>query len=315
MELPSQGSIWFDGELVPWAEARIHVLSHVVHYGSGVFEGLRAYAGPRGPAVLGLRRHVERLFHSCRIIELPLSYSADEVCAAILATIRANAHASCYVRPLAFRGYGKLGVDPSGAPPRLVIATFPFESLHGRAAFEQGLAVGVSSWRRMAPDTHPAMAKAVANYLNSQLVVLEAKRHGYQEGVVLDVEGYVSEGSGQNIFLVEGGRLFTPAVGDSILAGVTRALVIQLARGRGLEVVEQRIARERLYIADEIFFTGTATEITPVRSVDGRPVGAGARGPLTAALQRDFLDLVEGRAEDRHGWMSPVGPTPADRAT
>lgn len=307
MDLPSQGSIWMDGALVPWDEARIHVLSHVVHYGSGVFEGLRAYATPRGPAVLGLDAHVERLFQSCRIIELPLLFGAAQVRAAILETIRANGHASCYVRPLAFRGYGKLGVDPRGSPPRLVIATYPFDSLHGNAALAEGLDVGVSSWRRMAPDTHPAMAKAVANYLNSQLVLLEAKRHGYHEGVVLDVEGYVSEGSGQNLFLVERGRLFTPAVGDSILAGITRALVIELAHERGIEVVEQRLPRERLYIADEIFLTGTATEITPVRSVDGRPVASVGRGPLTAILQGAFRALVEGRSEDRHGWMTPVG--------
>lgn len=310
MELPTGGSIWLDGELVPWDEARIHVLSHVVHYGSGVFEGIRCYATSRGPAVLGLAQHVRRLRFSCRIIELPLKFDDAAISAAIRETIRANGHTACYIRPLAFRGYGKLGVDPTGAPAQLMIATYPFDSLHGRAALEQGLDVGVSSWRRMAPDTHPAMAKAVGNYLNSQLVLLEAKRHGYHEAVVLDVDGYVSEGSGQNIFLVQDGVLYTPSVGDSILAGITRDLVMELARDRGYSVVEQRIARERLYTADEIFFTGTATEITPVRNVDGRPVGSGARGPVTEALQAAFFDLVTGRAGDSRGWLTPVQAEP-----
>ncbi len=306
MELVAAGSIWLDGELVPWGEAKIHVLSHVVHYGSGVFEGLRVYATPRGPCVLGLDAHVRRLFQSCKIVELPLERTPDEVRAAILDTVRASGHAACYVRPLVFRGYGKLGVDPTGVPVQLAIAAYPLGSLHGREALEKGLRVGVSSWRRMAPDTHPAMAKAVGNYLNSQLVLMEAKRNGYQEGIVLDVDGYVAEGSGQNLFLVEDGRVSTPAVGDSILAGVTRAFVLQLARERGLEVLEQRITRERLYIADELFFTGTAAEITPIASVDGRPVGSGGRGPLTESLQSEFFDLLEGRRPDRHGWLTPV---------
>ena len=221
-------------------------------------------------------------------------------------TVRENGHRSCYIRPLVFRGYGELGVDPTPAPVQMIVATFPWGALMGQEALETGVDVGISSWRRMAPDTHPAMAKAVGNYLNSQMVVMEAKRHGYAEGIVLDIDGYVSEGSGENIFLVRNGTLFTPPVGASILAGITRSYVMQLAEDRGYEVVQRRVPREFLYLADEVFFSGTAAEITPIRSIDGKVVGGGGRGPITTELQSDFYGLLTGKAEDRHGWLTPV---------
>lgn len=305
MKLIPSDFIWRNGELIPWADATIHALAHVVHYGSGVFEGIRAYPGDGGPNILGLREHVRRLFESCRIIGLPLDYEPTLIEQAIVQTVRANRHDTCYIRPFAFRGYGELGVDPTTSPVEMMIATFPWGVLMGEQALEQGVDVAVSSWRRMAPSTHPAMAKASGNYLNSQLVVMEAKANGFAEGVVLDVDGYVAEGSGENIFVVRDGRILTPPAG-SILAGVTRGYVMQLARAAGIEVVEQRIARELLYICDELFFTGTAAEITPVRSVDRRRVGDGKRGPITALLQRNYFDRVYARTEDTGGWLTPV---------
>lgn len=298
--------IWHNGTLVPWQEAKVHVLSHALHYGSGVFEGIRAYATPSGPAVVCLDRHVDRLFLSAKVIELEMRWTRAEVTSAILEVVRANELESAYLRPLAFRGYGELGVMPNNNPTELIIAGFPWGSLHGNEAIEHGIAVGVSSWRRMAPDTHPAMAKVTGNYVNSALVVSEAIRHGYQEGIVLDTDGLVSEGSGENIFVITGNQIFTTPVGSSILPGITREMLIQLAQDQGYEVIERRFAREMLYFADEIFLTGTAAEVTPVRSVDNRIVGSGEPGPITRALQADFFGIVRGAAEDRHCWMTPV---------
>ncbi len=298
--------IWMSGELVPWHEAKIHVLSHVAHYGSGVFEGIRAYETPTGPAVLGLQAHVRRLFQSAHIVEMPLRWSEEEVAQAIVETISANELCACYIRPLAFRGYAELGVLPTTCPVELAIATMPWSTLHGEEALEQGIDTCVSSWRRMAPDTHPAMAKTSGNYVNSQMVLLEARRNGCAEGIVLDVAGYVCECSGENIFLLQDGVLYTPPVGDSILPGITRGYAIQLAADLGVQVREERIAREALYIADEIFLTGTAAEITPVRSVDGRAVGASAPGPVTRRFQEEFFGILQGRLPDRHGWLTPV---------
>ena len=307
--------IWFNGSFVPWDEARIHVFSHVIHYGSGVFEGLRAYSTPRGPAVLGLVPHARRLFHSAKIIGLEMPFLLAEIEAAIVETVRRNKHDSCYIRPLAYRGYGELGVLPRGNPTEVIIGTFAWGSLHGAAALEQGVDVGVSSWRRMAPDTHPAMAKATGNYLNSQLIVMEAKQNGFDEGLVLDTEGYLSEGSGENLFLVLDGILHTPPVGNSILSGITRANVLQLAADAGIETRVARLPREMLYIADEIFMTGTAAEITPIRSIDRRPVGPGAMvgerglpapGPITRRLQKEYFAILHGEDQDRHGWLTHV---------
>lgn len=298
--------IWFNGRLVPWNEAQIHVLSHAMHYASSVFEGIRAYATPKGPAVFGLDAHVTRLFDSCRIVHLPIPYSSAQIRTAILETVRENKHDACYIRPLVFRGYGALGVWPEDNPVEVVIATFPWIKPNERDLYEKGISVGVSSWRRMAPDTLPAMAKVAGNYVNSALVIMEAKRHGYAEGIVLDVDGYLSEGSGQNLFLVSRGRLLTPPVGSSILAGVTRACALQIAHDLGIEAVEQRLPREMLYIAEEAFFTGTVAEITPITSVDGRPVGTGTRGPITQRIQERYFALARGQLPDTHGLLTPV---------
>ena len=307
MKLEKAEFIWFDGELVPWDEANVHVLSHAMHYASSVFEGLRAYATPKGTAVVQLEPHVERLFRSCRVLDLPLPYDGAQVSEAIVATVLKNGHESCYIRPLVFRGYGELGVDPRGCPVNLVIATWPHGSHFGDDAREKGLALGVSSWRRMAPSTHPAMAKAVGNYVNSQLILLEAVRHGYDDGIALDPDGLVCETSGANIFVVEDGKVITPPLDASVLSGITRACAITLLRERGVELAERRVAREMLYQADEIFLTGTAAEITPVSSVDGRQIGAGKIGELTLELQRDYFAIVRGEVEDRHGWLTAIG--------
>ncbi|MDP6763903.1 MAG: branched-chain amino acid transaminase [Planctomycetota bacterium] len=298
--------IWFNGELIPWDEARVHVLSHVIHYGTGVFEGIRAYGSEQGTRVLGLDAHMRRLFRSASLLSLPMPFEFERLRSAVLETVRANEHEACYIRPFAFRGYGELGVDPSASPVDVVVATFPWGALLGEGSQQDGVATGVASWRRMAPDTHPSMAKASGNYINSALVVMEAKRHGYAEGIVLDVDGYVCEGSGENVFFVRDETLWTPPVGASILEGVTRGFVLQLAAEAGLPVREQRIPREMLYTSDEIFFSGTAAEITPVSSVDGQVVGAGSRGPMTTRLQEAFFEIVQGRTDDRFGWLTPV---------
>ncbi len=306
MALPKSDVIWFNGDFVPWGEAKIHVLSHVLHYGTSVFEGIRAYQTPQGPAVLGLDAHVRRLFNSCKIINMPLPYTQAEVSQAIVDTVARNKHTSCYIRPLAFRGYETLGVDPQACPVELIIATWEWGAYLGKDALEQGVEVAVSSWRRMAPDTHPAMAKAGGNYINSQMVVMEAKRHGYVEGIVLDVNGYVSEGSGENIFVVIDNKIYTPPMGNSILTGITRHYAITLAEEKGYPIIEQQIPREMLYIADELFFTGTAAEITPIKSVDGISIGIGSRGPVTEQIQSEYFALITGEVEDRHGWLTLV---------
>lgn len=298
--------IWFNGQLVPWADARIHVLSHVLHYGTGAFEGIRAYSTSNGPAILGLAQHVQRLHRSCKAIYMDLPWTEAQVQAAILETVSANGHDACYIRPLAFRGYGELGVMPDKNPVELIIATFPWGPYHGSSALESGVDVGVSSWRRMAPDTHPAMVKASGNYVNSMLVVMEARRHGYAEGIVLDHGGYVCECSGENIFLLHDGVLLTPPIGESILPGITRRFTMRLALDMKIPIREQRVAREMLYFADEIFMTGTAAEITPVRSVDHRTVKDGRPGPVTRGLQTEFFGIVNGQAPDKYGWLTHV---------
>jgi branched-chain amino acid aminotransferase len=306
MALTKTESIWMNGRLVPWDEAKVHVLSHVIHYGSGLFEGIRCYKTPKGPAIFRLREHVQRLFDGCAIYRMQVPNTLEEIEAGILETIRANRLEGCYVRPIVYRGYGSMGVDPSPCPVEVTIAVWPWGAYLGQDAAEKGVDVMVSSWRRFAPDTLPAMAKASANYMNSQLIKMEATANGYAEGIALDVAGFVSEGSGENIFLVRQGTLYTPTLGTSILPGITRASIRQLASDFGIPVVECPIPREMLYVVDEVFFVGTATEVTPVRSIDRIPVGSGARGEITTRLQAEFNALVRGEKDDRHGWLTAV---------
>jgi len=315
-------SIWFNGALVAAEEARVPVTAHALHYGSSVFEGIRAYATPRGPAVFCLAQHVRRLVDSCRIFRMTLPYDAAQIGEAILATVRANGHESCYIRPLVFRGAGTFGLDPRKASVEVAIITFEWGRYLGQEALEQGVDVMVSSWRRAAPDTAVPMAKIGGQYVTSQLIAMEAADHGFTEGVALDALGFVSEGSGENLFLVRDGVVYTPPLSASVLPGVTRTAVLTLLQELGVPVREEPILREALYTADELFFTGTAAEITPVRSVDRISVGPGRRGPLTARLQERFFGIISGAVPDRHGWLTyvragaqaPAGPGAEQRA-
>jgi branched-chain amino acid aminotransferase len=307
MAIQKSDYIWFNGQFVDWDEAQVHVLTHALHYGSCVFEGLRAYQTPKGPAVFCLDEHLDRLFYSCKIYRLDLPYSRADLRRAILETIRVNGHDACYIRPLVFRGYDTLGVDGRSCPVEVIIATIEWGRYLGPEAIEEGVDVMVSSWRRMAPGTFPAMGKIGGQYINSQLIAMEAHEYGYIEGIALDVNGYVSEGSGENLFLVDEGVIYTPPLSASVLVGITRKVVITLARDLGYKVREEVIPREWLYIADEVFFTGTAAEITPVKSIDRIPIGSGSRGPVTERLQEEFFGLTSGLIEDRHGWLTYVG--------
>jgi len=298
--------IWHNGRFIAWDEARIHVLSHVVSYGSSVFEGVRCYDTQRGPAIFRLREHTRRLLDSARIYRMPIGYSLEQLMEAQVELVRVNGLRSCYIRPIVLRGYGTMGVMPKGNPTDVFLACWEWGKYLGEEAMTQGVDVCVSSWNRMAPNTLPALAKAGGNYLNSQLIRMEADLNGYAEGIALDRDGYVSEGSGENIFVIRDGRIHTPPLAASVLPGITRDSVLRLAQEAGIPVVEMNIPRELLYIADEIFFTGTAAEVTPVRSVDRIPVGSGERGPVTERLQKAFFDIVEGRVEDRFGWLTPV---------
>ncbi|MCC7353813.1 MAG: branched-chain amino acid transaminase [Anaerolineae bacterium] len=306
--MPMQATqwIWSDGEFVPWADAKIHVMSHVLHYGTSVFEGIRTYNTLQGPAIFRLGPHVERLINSAKIARMPVKYDQAQLEKAIIETVRCNDLKSCYIRPLIFRGYDSIGVDGRGCPVQTIIATIEWGRYLGPEAIEQGVDVGVSSWRRMAPDTFAAMAKIGGQYVNSGFVVMEARDRGFVEGIALDVYGYVSEGSGENLFLIHKGVLYTPPVGASILGGITRDCAITLARDLGYEMREMMIPREMLYVADELFFTGTAAEISPIRSVDKQPIGSGRRGPITQRLQEEFFGITEGRIPDRHGWLTYV---------
>lgn len=298
--------IWMNGKMVDWADAKIHVLSHVVHYGSSVFEGARAYKTRRGPALFRMQEHIDRLYASARIYRMEIPFGKDAVLRAICELMDLNELDEAYVRPVAYRGYEQLGVDPRGCPIDLTIAVWKWGKYLGAGALEDGVDVCVSSWHRMAPNTFPAMAKSGANYMNSQLIKLEAASHGYAEGIALDTSGHVSEGSGENVFLVRDNALITPSFGNSILPGITRNCVIKLAEEMGMKVIEENIPREALYLADEVFFTGSAVEISPIRSIDGIKVGEGRRGPITKKLQDAFFAIVEGRAEDRYGWLTYV---------
>ena len=298
--------IWIDGNMVDWKDANIHVLSHVVHYGTSVFEGIRAYKNENGVAVFRLKEHVQRLFDSAKIYKIDIPYTQEEIEEAILETVRVNDLDGCYIRPIVFRGYGELGVNPLNCPANVVIAAWEWGSYLGEEGMANGVDIGVSSWRKPATDTFPALAKCGANYMNSQLAKLEAIDNGYDEAIMLDYEGHVSEGSGENIFLAEGEKLFTPAMSSSNLKGITRDSIMTIARDLGYEVVEEVISRERLYSANEVFFTGTAAEVTPIRSIDHRQIGAGKRGPIAEKIQTAFFDIVEAKTEDKYNWLSYI---------
>lgn len=298
--------IWFDGQFVPWNEAKVHVLAHALHYGSSVFEGIRCYETASGPAVFRLPEHIKRMFDSCKIYRMTIPFTPEQVAQAITGTVAKNGLQSCYIRPLVFRGYAELGVEPRKCPVQLMVAAWQWGAYLGKEALEEGVDVGVSSWRRMAPDTVPAMAKTGGHYTNSQLIRMEAADLGYAEGIALDIHGYACEGSGENLFMVKDGVLFTPPLYASVLPGITRECVITLAREAGYEVREQLISREMLYLADELFFSGTAAEISPIRSVDHITVGCGRRGPMTGVIQEAFFQIVSGAVLDRFGWLTPV---------
>jgi branched-chain amino acid aminotransferase len=307
MGFSEAGKIWMNGRMVAWKDATIHVASHVIHYGSGVFEGIRAYDSTRGPNVFRLPEHMRRLADSCRIYRMEPPYSTSELSDALLETIRVNGYKSCYIRPLVYRGYAQLGVNPMPCPVDVSILVWEWDTPLGDDALAKGVDVGVSSWTRIAPNTFPALAKSTANYANSGLIKMQATVDGYAEGIALDESGLVSEGSGQNLFLVRDNVVYTPSLTSSILQGITRDTVVTLARDLGFDVREQPLPREFLYLADEAFFCGTAAEITPIRSIDKIAVGNGRRGAVTAALQERFFGIITGDLSDDHNWLTPVG--------
>jgi len=299
--------IWHNGRFIRWDEATIHVLSHVVSYGSSVFEGIRCYSTPAGPAVFRLREHIRRMVDSARIYRMEnLGFSPEQLAEAMLELVRVNQMDACYIRPIVLRGYGEVGVNPLKNPIDIYIACWEWGKYLGEEALAEGVDVCISSWTRLAPNTLPALAKAGANYRNSQLIKMEALANGYSEGIALDAAGYVSEGSGENIFVVRDGKIHTPPLGASVLPGITRDAILTLARDLGIPLVETIVPREMLYIADEVFFSGTAAEITPIRSVDRIPVGKGRRGPVAEKLQKEFFGIITGAKPDRYAWLSPV---------
>jgi branched-chain amino acid aminotransferase len=298
--------VWRNGEMIAWEKATIHVMTHVVHYGSSIFEGIRCYNTKRGSAIFRLDAHIERLLNSAHIYRMEVPFGYEEIAEACCRLVTANDYKECYLRPVIFRGYGTFGVDPFPAPIETYICAWPWGKYLGPEALEQGVDVCVSSWTRIAPNTLPSMAKAGANYMNSQLIKMEAKLNGYVEGIALDPQGYISEGSGENIFLIKDGVVMTPPLYSTILPGITRDSVIKICERMGIPVLERAIPREMLYISDEVFFTGTAAEITPIRSVDKVKVGSGRRGPLTEEIQKQFFAIITGEAEDAFGWLTPV---------
>lgn len=305
MPINAAKHIWYNGKLVPWEKATVHVLAHALHYGSTVFEGERAYATPNGPVIFRLKDHTRRLFDSAKIYQMEIPYTQDEISAACKEMINVNGLTKgAYLRPFAFRGYGEMGVAPTISPPiETIVAAFEWGAYLGAEGLENGIDVCVSSWQRVAPNTIPALGKAAGNYLSSQLISMEAKRMGFAEGIGLGVDGTVSEGAGENLFVIRDDVIYTPGIANAILQGITRDTVITLARAHGFEVREQAIPREFLYLADEMFMTGTAAEVTPVRSVDKITIGAGKRGPITEAIQTAFFGLFTGKTADKWGWL------------
>jgi len=306
MAIQSTEKIWHNGKMIPWNEAQIHVMSHVINYGSSVFEGIRCYAPNGTPAIFRLRDHMQRLIDSAKIYRIEVDYSLDQLCQAALETVAENGVWPCYLRPIAMRGYGEAGVNPFNSPIEVYMVNYPWGKYLGHGDVSEGVDACVSSWSRIAPNTMPAMSKAGANYMNSQLIKMEAVVNGYVEGIALDVNGYVSEASGANIFMVRKGKLMTPPLGNSVLPGITRESVLTLAEDIGLPVVEQMIPREMLYLADEVFFCGTASEITQIRSIDKISVNNGVTGPVTLDLQREFFGIGNGAKADRHNWFTRV---------
>jgi branched-chain amino acid aminotransferase len=304
--VPQTEWIWRDGQFIRWEEATLHVMSHVVHYGSSIFEGIRCYETPAGGAIFRLPEHVRRFYDSCRTYRMEPGPAPGELTEACQAVVRKNGLEECYIRPLAVRGVGAAGVDPSASPVETYLICWPWGAYLGGTALEEGVDVCVSSWNRPAPNTHPVQTKAGGNYVNAALMKMQAAADGYSEAVALGTDGRVSEGSGQNLFMVRDGTLLTPPSGASILAGITRDAVMTLAGEARIPVLERDITRESLYVADELFFTGTAAEVTPIRSVDRIPVGDGSVGPITRRLQTAYLDIARGREPDRHGWLTPI---------
>lgn len=306
MPIQTTEKIWHNGKLIDWNDATLHVMAHVVHYGSSVFEGVRCYKLPNGPAIFRAQEHMQRLLDSAKIYRMEVPFSCQQLVDGMMETVARNGAWPCYIRPFVLRGYGEAGVNPLGCPVEVYIANFPWGKYLVQDE-ETGIDVCVSSWARLAPNTLPMLAKAGANYMNSQLIKMEALTNGYAEGIALDVDGHISEGSGENLFVVRQGKLMTPPLGNSALAGITRDSVIQVATDLGIPVVEQQLPRELLYIADEVFFTGTAAEITPIRSVDKLPVGKnGAVGEMTRTLRQELFGIFNGSKPDRHHWFTPV---------
>lgn len=300
------GKVWMNGQLVPWMDAKIHIASHVIHYGSSLFEGFRAYETPKGTAVFRLEAHTKRLYNSCKMYRIEVPYSMEEFNRAIIETIKASGMKSCYIRPIIYRGYRTLGVDPFPNPVDCAILVWNWGKYLGDEALENGVDVKVSSWWRMAPNTFPALAKSGANYMNSQLIKMEALLDGYAEGIALNIRGHISEGSGENIFLVCNGAIYTPPLSSSVLPGITRDSVITLIKEKGMRLIEETIPREMLYVSDEVFFTGSAAEITPIRSVDKIAIGTGKRGPVVKKLQDEFFAYINGEREDAYHWLTYI---------
>jgi len=300
------GMVWINGKLVPWKDANIHIASHVIHYGSSIFEGFRAYNTPKGTAIFRNSAHIKRLYNSCKMYRMEIPFTQEELEQAVIQTIKANKLKACYIRPVVYRGYGTLGVDPFPNPIDCAILVWEWGQYLGEKALENGVDVKISTWQRMAPNTFPALAKSGANYMNSQLIKMEALLEGYVEGIALNVRGHISEGSGENIFIVINGEIHTPPLSSSILPGITRDAVICMAKDLGITLVEETLPREILYIAEEVFFTGAAAEITPIRSVDKITIGNGSRGPVVKRLQDEFFAYINGERKDQYRWLTYV---------
>ena len=314
MPVQKTDKIWHNGKWINWDDATLHVLSHVVGYGSAVFEGIRCYDTTQGPAIFRLREHMQRLINSAKIYRMELPYTLDDYCHAACELVRVNKMGACYVKPIVLRGYGEVGVNPLGSPIENYMACWSWGAYLGPEALAKGVDVCVSTWTRIAPNTLPAMSKAAANYMNSQLIRMEAVVNGFTEGIALDSDGHVSEGSGMNIFIVQDGTLYTPPLSASILPGITRASIVKLAADLNIPVKEAVIPREMLYIGDEVFFVGTAVEVTPIRSIDKIIIGKGVAGPITRRIQEEFFAVTSGQKPDRHNWLTPVNaPVAASR--